>query len=175
MIVVPFFLMKRSKSLSSLLIMSQIEFNPFDSDTFPSDEESQFPDGAQSLPIGAHGIPSAQFIEEETESEEPPPDVHADNQFPTDITFTNTNEIRTVLATLSGFKCGRLGSYLTDQKGLLLLPLHAVTSIRTIAGNHNMQYPCIVFYPKSYPEEAFRQVFPNLMDAIDNLYSSNKP
>ena len=154
--------------------MSQFQFNPYDSDTFVSDNDIELPDGAQSLPIGAHGIsfPSDQVCEEETESEEPSPEVHSDQQFPTDITFTNTNEVRTILATLSGFKCGRLGTHLNDQRGLLLLPLHAVTSIRTIAGNHNMQYPCIVFYPRSYPEDTFRQVFPNLMDAIDNLYPS---
>lgn len=152
--------------------MSQIDINPFDFDTYNSDNESQLPDGAQKLPIGAHGFSSNQLIEDDTDSEEPSPDVHSDKRFPTDITFTNTNEVRTVLATLSGFQCGRLGSHLIDKKGLIILPLHSVTSIRTVAGNHNMQYPCIVFYPQSYPDEVFRQVFPNLMDAIDNFYNS---
>ena len=155
--------------------MSQFEFNPYDSDTWQDDSEIELPDGAQSIPDGAHGmiaVPYNQFDneEEETESSEPPPEFIADNNFPTDISFTNTNEVRTVLAAQSGFSTGRLGCHLQDQKGLIILPLHAVTAIRTIAGNHNMQYPCIVFYPHSYDESIFRNVFPNLMDAIDNLY-----
>lgn len=164
--------MKRSQSYTSLFNMSQFEFNPYDSDTYQSDDEIQLPDGAQPLPDGVHGVLDDPVCEEE-DSSEPPPEVHSDRQFPSDITFTNTNEIRTILATLSGFNFGRLGCHLLDQRGLILLPLHAVTSIRTIAGNHNMQYQCIVFYPRSYPEDIYRQIFPNLMDAIDNLYPKN--
>ena len=174
--------MHRSKSMTSLSQMSQIPFTSFSDFTlYNSDPENlaeyeeDLPDGAQSLPNGAHGmiaVPYDQSTEEETESSEPPPEVISDGNFPTDISFTNTNEVRTVLASQSGFISGRLGTHLQDQKGLIILPLHAVTAIRTIAGNHNMQYPCIVFYPHSYEENLFRSVFPNLMDAIDNLYPS---
>lgn len=167
--------MKRSHSYTSHFTMSQFEFNPFETDNYLSEGEIELPDGAQPLPPGSHGLPisSPEIVEEETESEEPSPEVHSDVTFPTDITFTNTNELRTILATLSGFSSGRLGCHLIHKKGLILLPLHAVTSIRTIAGHHVMQYPCIVFYPRSYPEDIYRQTFPNLMDAIDNFYSKH--
>ena len=150
--------------------MSQFSFNPFEDghlsfyESDPMDEaeyEEDMPDGAQELPPGAHGFSVS-------ESEEPPPEVCAENNY-NDITFTSTAEIRTVLATLSHFKGGQLGRWLSDQKGLIILPLSAVTAIRTTTNNHKLEYPTILFYPQC-PIERYNEVFPELMSIIENLY-----
>lgn len=171
--------MHRSSSCTSLFTMSQFpEFEQFNQGWSQEYLDEDLPPDAQPLPPGAHefGLVDPTLINQpsdsldENESEEPPPLINADTNF-ADIVFTNTNDIRSYLASTSHFTGGQLGMHLLQEKGLIILPLHAVTCIRTIAGHHKMEYPAIIFYPQQKTLEEYTEIFPNLVDAVTNLYS----
>lgn len=163
--------MHRSKSFSSLLKMSQFNCanSPYEIFTQPSpfDEPFQLPDGSQPFdPRWHENNQDSDYSPEE--SSEPPPEVQTANNNQ-DIMFTNTAELRTVLATLSNYKTGQLGNHLKDCRGLILLPLHAVTALRTPMSNHSLEYPCIVFYPHQKLDNYIPNL-PNLVEGINVLY-----
>lgn len=168
--------MKRSPSMTSLSSMSQFEtYDEYNNGWSQEYLDDDLPPDAQPLPPGAH---DPGYIDQESESlgenesEEPPPMINTDTNF-NDIVFTNTNDLRSYLATSSHFASGQLGMHLLNEKGLIILPLHAVTCIRTIAGHHKMEYPSIVFYPREKPLQEYQQIFPALVDAINNLYDNS--
>lgn len=170
--------MHRSKSFSSLQSMSQFDCanSPYEIFTQPSpfdvSQWGELPDGAQEFnpewhqPAEEQG--SSQNVEEEDESSEPPPDVQQDANI-SDIIFTNTAELRTVLATLSDYKAGQLGTHLKNYRGVVVLPLDAVTAIRTPNSNHALNYRCIVFYPHMALDH-YVDTLPNLVESINVLY-----
>lgn len=172
--------MRRTKSDTSLLIMSHhgfpfgnIEFNPYDSDTWQDDEMPIIIPDAQPLPPGARGavyVPSGdEYSESETSSEYPEPVTQTDPSEQT-IHITDLANCREVLATLSNFTSGQIGQYLKSYQGLLILPLHAVSIFRLPHGHHTGNYPVLIYYPKKdlnrYPH------LENLNEAINVLYQN---
>ena len=178
--------MRRCKSDSSLLLMSNQgynfgnnEFNPYDSDTWDNNqlgEENDIPffiPDAQPLPPGARGpyymSDSIEESESETYSEYPEPVTQTD---PTEQTvhITDLANCREVLATLSCFNNGQIGQYLKSHQGLLILPLHAVSVFRIPHGRHTGNYPILIYYPKKaldrYPH------LENFNEAINVLYQN---
>ena len=156
--------------------MSQFNFanSPYEIFTQPSpfDEHLpwEMPDGAQPFDPRWHQpaeVNNEQSSEDDESSEPPPPVQTATNN--QDITFTDTENLRTVLATLSNYKYGQLGSHLKNFRGVVLLPIDAVTAIRTPSSNHSMNYPCIVFYPHEEFTH-YSDTLPNLVEAINILY-----
>ena len=155
--------------------------NPYDSDSFPDPLSSfEFPDGAQPIYYDEHGNPTpfspmlqtqaSQFTSDsasETESEYPEPQVATD---PTEssVHMTDLKNIREVLATLSHYNGGQLGQYLKQYHGLLIMPLHGVSTIRIPHGRHVGNYPILIYYPKKplnrYPH------LENFNEAISAIY-----
>lgn len=174
------FLMHRSKSDTSLLTMykeensfGNMDFNPYDSDTWQDDGMPIIIPDAQPLPPGARGIvnlPSGdEYSESETYSEYPEPVTQTD---PTEQTIhiTDLSNCREVLATLSNFTSGQIGQYLKSHQGLLILPLHAVSIFRLPHGHHTGNYPVLIYYPKKdlsrYPH------LENFNEAVNVLYQN---
>lgn len=164
-----FSIMYRSHSYPSFLYMSQFGApNPFELEDF------SLPEDAQQLPIGAH---DPGFIEDSTQSEysdsqseEPPPPLSTTYNV-NDIVFTNTGELRTVLATLTGYQNGQLGAHLRQFHGLIILPLDAVTILRTPQAHHCKAYNCISFVPHQQISN-YTQNLPNFTESINILYQN---
>ena len=126
---------------------------------------------AQPLPPGARGPnyydPESQSSDSETYSEYPEPTTQTcpDEQA---IHLTDLKNCRETLATLSHYTSGQIGQFLKKSKGLLCLPLHAVSVFRIPHGNHTGNYPILIYYPekdlKYYPHLA------TFNEAIDVLY-----
>ena len=152
-------------------------FDPMDSDTWDNigTQDSQafyYPD-AQPLPPGARGpnfFPATESdSESETYSEYPEPEVRTD---PTENTvhLTDLKNLREVLGTLSNYNGGQLGQHLKDYRGLLIMPLHAVSIMRIPHGRHVGNPPILIYFPKKaldrYPHlenfnESIGMVYPN--------------
>lgn len=163
----PFSIMHRSYSHPSLFTMSQFGA-PY---TFEM-EDFDLPDGAQQLPDGAHEPAyiqdSTQSEYSDSQSEEPPPPLSTTYNV-NDIVFTNTAELRTVLATLTGYQSGQLGSHLRNFHGLIILPLDAVTILRTPQAHHCKAYNCITFVPhQNLPN--YSSNLPNFCESINVIY-----
>lgn len=187
--------MHRCKSFTSLLEMHQkykgfdkaIPYNPgFYGNPFPpyetlSDDpygiESQDPDfinipDAQPLPPDARGpnyyCQESSTSDSETYSEYPEPVTQTD---PTEQTIhlTDIKNCRETLATLSNFNGGQIGQHLKKDKGLLILPLHAVSILRLPHGSHVGNYPVLIYFPKedlkNYPHLS------NFNEAINAIYN----
>lgn len=192
------FLMRRTKSDTSFLTMSHspkgfgkadqynyehqahiftfpCSFDPMDSDTYEnldiSSSESFYIPDAQPLPPDARDPayydPESQSSDSETYSEYPEPTTQTcpDEQA---IHLTDLKNCRETLATLSHYSSGQIGQFLKKSKGLLCLPLHAVSVFRIPHGNHTGNYPILIYYPekdlKYYPHLA------TFNEAIDVLY-----
>lgn len=119
---------------------------------FSQFSQSDMPDGAQPYDPRWHSsdpnsdCPSLEEIYSEESSQEPPPQVFVDNNN-NDIIFTNTKNIRTVLASISGYNHGQLGNHLRLKIGLIILPVDAISAIRIPTNTHSLDHPCILFYP----------------------------
>lgn len=162
--------MYRSKSFSSLFEMSQFDFanSPYMIFSQDSDAEPISEPEVQSQPYNPNWNAPAEEDESNSSSEEPPPAIqHAENN--EDIIFTETAEVRSVLATLSNYKKGQLGTHLKSSCGLIILPLDAVTALRTPNGNHCLTYPCVVFFPHQELNH-YADELPNFLESIQVLY-----
>ena len=164
--------MYRSKSFTSLFSMSQFNFANSPYEIY--DPSSPFDDpnyGAQPFNDNFHE-PAQESSDnsDDCSSEESAPKVQADPNV-LDITFTETSELRSVLATLSNYTSGQLGTHLRDYRGVIILPIEAVTAIRTPQGNHSLNYQCIVFYPHQSLEH-YVDTLPNLVESINVLYNN---
>lgn len=155
--------------------------NPFDSDSFPDPlPDFQFPDGAQPIYYDEQGnvchvppmlMSQASQVTSESESETcsdyPEPQVATD---PTEssVHMSDLKNIREVLATLSHYNGGQLGQHLKQYRGLLVMPLHAVSVIRIPHGRHVGNYPILIYFPKKplnrYPH------LENFNEAIGTIY-----
>ena len=154
--------------------------NPFDSDSYPDPpSDFQFPDGAQPIyydeqgnPIHLPPMPFTQASQEtssdsETYSEYPEPNIATDPE-ESSVHMCDLKSIREVLATLSHYNGGQVGQHLKQYQGLLIMPLHAVSTIRIPHGRHVGNYPIIIYFPKKplnrYPH------LDNFNEAIRSIY-----
>lgn len=148
--------------------MSQFSQEP----SFEISSQSFLPDGAQPFDPAWRENLEEESISDESLSE-PAPEIHTAQDI-SDIVFTNTGEVRTILATLTHYTDGRLGSHLKRFKGLIMLPLEAITIVRTPASNHYQPYPCIVFVPHQQLSN-YQFTLPNLIEGINVLYNKPNP
>lgn len=150
-------------------------FDPMDSDSYeyfgiPSQESIYIPD-AQPLPPGAREPAyidhESQSSDSETYSEYPEPVTQTDPTAEA-IHITDLKNARETLAALSSYSGGQIGQYLKSHKGLLILPLHALSVLRVPNGRHTGNYPLLIYYPKEGIEN-----YPDLHDfnlAVETLY-----
>ena len=105
-------------------------------------------------------------------------DAVTDSEYPEPVTQTCPNEssihltdlsnCRETLAAITHYNQGQIGQYLKNFKGLLILPLHAVSIFRIPHGHHTGNYPLLIYLPEQeisqYPH------LDNFNDAIQTLY-----
>ena len=152
-----------------------LSFDPMDSDSYeyfgiPPQESFYIPD-AQPLPPGAREPayidPESQYSDSETYSEYPEPVTQTDPTAEA-VHITDLQNARETIAALSSYSGGQIGQYLKSHKGLLILPLHALSVLRVPHGRHTGNYPILVYYPKEGVDQ-----YPDLKDfnlAVEMLY-----
>ena len=137
----------------------------------PFDYESLSLNDAQQLPPGARGpnfySEQCEESESETSSDYPEPVTSTDSKLEA-IHLTDMASVREVLSTLSNRNSGQIGQHLKTHKGLLILPLHAVSLLRMPTGRHTGNYPLLIYYPEK-PLEEYPSLA-NLNAAINVLY-----
>ena len=137
----------------------------------PFDYESLSINDAQSIPPGARGpnfFPQqCEESESETYSDYPEPATSTDSNIEA-VHLTDMASVREVLSTLSNRNSGQIGQHLKTHKGLLILPLHAVSLLRMPTGRHTGNYPLLIYYPEK-PIEEYPSLA-NLNAAINVLY-----
>ena len=137
----------------------------------PFDYESLSFNDAQQLPPGARGPnfldQQVEESESETSSDYPEPATSTDSKLEA-IHLTDMASVREVLSTLSNRNSGQIGQHLKTHKGLLILPLHAVSLLRMPTGRHTGNYPLLIYYPEK-PLEEYSSLA-NLNAAINALY-----
>lgn len=154
-------------------------FDPMDSNTWDNletqDSQEFYCPDAQPLPLGAKGpnpfpFPTTESdSESETYSEYPEPEVRTDPSENT-VHLSDLKNLRNVLGTLSNYNGGQLGQHLKDYRGLLIMPLHAVSIMRIPHGRHVGNPPILIYFPRKpldrYPHlenfnESIGMVYPN--------------
>lgn len=162
--------MHRSRSMTSLFTMSQFPCanSPYEIFSQPSPFDN-LPDGSQPFDPQWHAPGEESDTPSSEYSSEDPPQVMQDSS--KGITFTNTEELRSVLATLSNYNHGQLGNHLKSCRGCIILPLDAVTALRTPRSNHCLTYPCLVFFPTQSLDN-YTESLPNFVESIGFLYNN---
>ena len=161
--------------MQDLMANNFYPFDPFESDG-PFEIQSQDPESfsfsdAQPIPPGARGpnfLPSESSDSDSvTDSEYPEP---ATQTCPSEssIHLTDLKNSRETLAALTNYHQGQIGQYLKQFKGLLILPLHAISVFRIPHGHHTGNYPLLIYLPEQelsqYPH------LDNFNDSIKALY-----
>lgn len=135
---------------------------------FFEEEDIELPSGAQ--PYNPHQNNNEANSDSEETYSDSPPDIHVAQNI-NDIVFTNTAEFRSVLASLTNYSNGRLGHYLRSCKGLIIMPLEGVSSIRSPLTHHTAVFPCILFVPHQDLSH-YQANFPNFLEALNILYQN---
>lgn len=131
------------------------------------DEPFHFPD-AQPRQFVPPSPMEPEYSETETESEVPTfYGVAADCP---DILCTDVAHVREVIASRTGYPgYGQLGRWLKDKQGLIVLPLDAISLIRTPFGGHVANPKVVVFHP-TQSFEHYSQ-FPQFQECVRKFYS----
>lgn len=138
-------------------------FSPFNP---PPEDPNIFP-LQQQLPCEQHVPIEPEYSETETESEVPT--FYGIASDCPDILCTDVAHMREVIASRTfypGF--GQLGKWLKNQPGLIILPLHAISLIRTPLGGHIANPKVIIFHPTK-SKENYSQ-FPQFQECMRKFY-----
>lgn len=135
---------------------TMFNFNPFDSDSFPQNDENisentedtqPFLLDEQGNPIPFQPLPN--FINDSSEEEDPNIASDPNEQ---SIHMSDLKNIRIVLGLLTHYPGGVLSNHLKEKQGLIILPLSAVSMLRKPGGNHISNPPAIIYYPSEGPD-----------------------
>ena len=105
----------------------------------------------------------------ETETESEVPTIYGEASDCSDILCTDVAHMREVIASRTNYPgYGQLGKWLKQKPGLIILPLDAVSLIRTPLGGHISNPKVIIFHPTQSIEH-YNQ-FPQFQESLRKFY-----